>query len=291
MTGPRGHGKSAVLAHVLAGACPRYRTLVVASDPQAACLESYGLTGPVDAAALGRGSALDVARELAQHLGFAPGGAQELIDRVGRERPGCRIVVDAVDESADPDSLMRELLVPLSEHAAVAIGSLARYVEWQAPSTATWIDLADTRYGDDAIPGYVRAASKTARRTPSAPRSNSSRGRRTRQRKLPRRRARHPRPCRPRPDRYEPAWLARAAARQRHRRIRAYLARFGTRADQERMIALLAPLAHARSESLTLPTPGVPSAWLASRTGCDPTRSTRSPNVTCAKPASAHATT
>jgi Trypsin-like peptidase domain len=36
VTGPRGHGKSAVLAHVLAGACPRYRTLLAASDPQAA---------------------------------------------------------------------------------------------------------------------------------------------------------------------------------------------------------------------------------------------------------------
>ena len=66
-------------------------------------------------------------------------------------------MVDAVDESADPGSLLRELLVPLAHSGArVAVAGLRRRVRLQ-PSEAVWVDLDQPPFRDEqALVEYVR---------------------------------------------------------------------------------------------------------------------------------------
>ena len=74
--------------------------------------------GAVDAAydAQGKTSA-DVRRYLAERFGFPHGDADELLDRLRhRESPAC-LVIAGVDRSAEPNALLRDLLVPLAETA------------------------------------------------------------------------------------------------------------------------------------------------------------------------------
>lgn len=264
VTGSRGCGKSAVLAHVLVSSCPRYRTLLEATDPGASArLAADGLEAAVDAALLARAGAAELAAELARQLGVDPCGPRELIDLLGRERPGCRIVIDAVDESPDPDALMRELVVPLSQYATVAIGALARHVVRQAPSPTTWIDLDDARYGDDAIPAYVaqRLRERGSYDEPTASRVAAAVAERARGNFLVGELVSRRLATRDPIDTTQAGWHEQLPADLTDA-FRDYITGFGSQSEQQRVLALLAPLAYAHGEGLTLPAPGVPSVWL-----------------------------
>ncbi len=272
VTGSRGRGKSAVLAHVLAGSCPRYRTLLEASDPDAAMrLDAKGVTAPVNAAALGRGRADQLAGDLARQLGFEPCNPAELVDLVARERPCCRIIIDAVNESPDPDSLMKDLVIPLSEHATVAIGVLAHYVNRHAPSTTTWINLDDQRYCDDAIPGYVtrRLRERASYDQSTATRVAVAVAERAKDNFLVAELVSRGLSARDPIDTTQTGWQEQLPTDVTDA-FRDYLTRFGSRSEQQRMLALLAPLAYAHGEGLTLPAQGIPSVWLESANALRP---------------------
>jgi WD40 repeat protein len=270
VTGRRGHGKSAVLAHVVASSCPRYRMLLEGSDADAAArLKAGRLARPVDAAVLGRARASELAVSLARQLGFTPCDPEELVDLVGRERPSCRIVIDGVDESSDPTGVMRDLIVPLSEHATVAIGALREHVEWQAPSTTTWVDLDVAPYRDDAIAPYVqqRLRERGSYSERAAVRVAAAVAQRAQDNFLVAELVSRVLATRAPIDTTEPRWREWLPTDVTDA-FREYLGRFGS--HQRRVLALLVPLAHAYGEGLTLPITGTSCVWLAAANALKP---------------------
>ncbi len=57
----------------------------------------------------------EVWRRLLDWLGLPLDGSKPLSDGLGADRPPLGVVVDRVDEAADPDALVRKVLVPLAE--------------------------------------------------------------------------------------------------------------------------------------------------------------------------------
>ena len=157
VTGSRGSGKSASLARALVLGCRRYLTLL--GDLGEEAVAGYALPGrAVDAAVLARGKPVAaVAGEIGEQLGLGRIAADELVSTLLRDEISPAVVVDAVDESADPGSLLRELLVPLAHSGArVAVAGLRRRVRLQ-PSEAGRVVVDQPPFRDEqALVEYVR---------------------------------------------------------------------------------------------------------------------------------------
>ncbi|WP_162596801.1 trypsin-like peptidase domain-containing protein [Streptomyces sp. NEAU-S7GS2] len=124
VTGPAGTGKSAVLAWLTALADPQLRTQIARARPDAlADLDTVPAPGRISAAVWAR--SLDdsgATRALAAALAV-PVPAEASVEDVrealreycAEESDGLVVVVDALDEAAEPRRIARNLLVPLAE--------------------------------------------------------------------------------------------------------------------------------------------------------------------------------
>jgi hypothetical protein len=156
VTGTRGCGKSAVLAHAVALGFPRYATWI-GEQPGSAKAGYQSPTRPVDAAVLARGKTSEaVAAEIADQLGLEASGPEDLVADLTGE--ACSIAIDAVDEARDPDDLMNTVVGPLvGAGMRLAVGALRRRIgAVQVPPQTEWLDLTADAYRDPvAIPVYV----------------------------------------------------------------------------------------------------------------------------------------
>ncbi|WP_329021461.1 caspase family protein [Streptomyces sp. NBC_00690] len=160
VTGDPGSGKSALLGLVKVVTDPDYRPSVPreALALPADCLPA---ADAVDAAVLAsHRTTREVLDALAAVAGLVARSAGELITRLqGRTTP-LVVIVDAVDEAVDPDSLIRDLLAPLTDPSLdlplrLLLGARRQIVERRLPH-AHRIDLDEDRYTDpSAVRGYV----------------------------------------------------------------------------------------------------------------------------------------
>jgi WD40 repeat protein/plasmid stabilization system protein ParE len=267
VTGLRGRGKSAVLAHIVALGCPRYLTLL--GDEATIATRGYTpLTEPVDAAVLARDKTAEaVAAEVAEQLDLPPSTPEELLAAIGSDQR--LIVIDAVDESDDPDALMRTVVAPLAQRRArIAIGALRRRINvLDVPAQPEWVDLNHDDYRDDeALPSYVARRlrqvggyEKIAAETVANEVAKRAKGiflvaelvARTLEQREP-------------IDTDAPSWEKQLPG-DLTEAFRDYLGRFKNRS--RRVLALLHPLAHARGNGLTS-NPG--DVWLAAANALRP---------------------
>ena len=258
VTGRRGSGKSAVIAHLVVLSCPRYLTLLGPAREEAlGSLES--LSQPVDAAVWARAKTpTAVASELAEQLGVNASSAEDLVAALQQTPSRVAIAIDAVEESQDPATLMRELVVPAAQAGtAVAIGASAATVLYVAPSDTAWVDL-DREDTASAIAGFValRLTSKagydrdTAQKVASAV-SEKANGLFVVAEVIARTLAADT-PI----DVSKADWRARLPSDLTDA-FRDYLARFGN--EQPMVLAVLHPLAHARASGLRISPDG---PWL-----------------------------
>ncbi len=116
VTGGPGSGKSAVLGRLVCLADPRTRDELAAGAPPG----TVPPLGAIRAAMHARGRTADeLAAEIAHALGVGASGASSLLAMLRetwRSRPAV-VVVDAVDEAADPFRLIDELLQPVAAAA------------------------------------------------------------------------------------------------------------------------------------------------------------------------------
>jgi WD40 repeat protein len=116
VTGGPGSGKSAVLARLVTLADPRVRARVPGLDRTDATVPPPGC---VDVAVHARGKTLDdVVAAVALAAEVEANTAEELVDALGGRAQKCTIVVDALDEAADPAAVAGKLLRPLAAEAA-----------------------------------------------------------------------------------------------------------------------------------------------------------------------------
>jgi WD40 repeat protein len=124
VTGSPGVGKSAVLGRLVTTADPALRR-EIPTDDTAVC----ATLGSIACAVHVKGkSALDVAEEIARAAGIGLPAApidvvSALCDHLAGRRARFNLIVDALDEAADPDQarlLVREVLVPLARDGSAA---------------------------------------------------------------------------------------------------------------------------------------------------------------------------
>lgn len=274
----RARGKSALLARATVLSCRRYLTLL--ADDAAAAINGYPLLQrPVDAAVFARGSTPEqVASEIASQLGLGqfPTGdvARHLMAAVGRMHPTPRVVIDAVDESAEPDGVtaLGGQLVGAGVRAVIALHR--NWATSAANEESEILDL-DGRYNDEtAIAGYVAARLKS--QGPYNLATASQVGRAVAERAkgnflmaelASRKLTRDQEPI----DTRVPDWRSRLPA-DLTEAFRDYLDRFG--ASREQVLTILYPLAFALGDGLTIE-PG--DAWLAA---ANRLRLDRTPKIT-----------
>jgi WD40 repeat protein len=152
VTGRRGAGKSSVIARAVARAG-----------------RAPGARGRLDAAVWAGGAKQTdtVAVALGEQLGCDKTGAGELPDRVAafvERNARCTLVVDAVDEAADPPALSRLLCELADRGATVVVGALLTSLDREMQRAAR-IDLDVAPYRDDpavaaAIARRLRASGR-----------------------------------------------------------------------------------------------------------------------------------
>ena len=251
VTGSRGCGKSAVLAHAVALGCSRYLAWML--DAAGGSEAGYRIPEtPVDAAVLARGkTAGAVVDEIADQLGLVVSLPDELFAELEGEPRS--IVIDAVDEAQDPDALMTEVVERMvGAGARVAIGALRRRIDaMSVPQQSEWVDLTADSYPDpEAIPTYVASRLRAAPGY-DAPAAEIV-AREVAERasgiflvaELVARTLAH----NPTIDPSVPGWENQLPA-DLTEAFRGYLGRFGD--SRRRMLALLHPLAHARGRGLS----------------------------------------
>ncbi|MFD9717866.1 caspase family protein [Streptomyces sp. NPDC059076] len=160
VTGDPGSGKSALLGLVKVVTDPDYRPSVP-REALALPEDCLPAADAVDAAVLAsHRTTREVLDALAAVAGLVARSAGELITRLqGRTTP-LVVIVDAVDEAVDPDSLIRDLLAPLTDPSLdlplrLLLGARRQIVERRLPN-AHRIDLDEDRYTDpSAVRAYV----------------------------------------------------------------------------------------------------------------------------------------
>jgi WD40 repeat protein len=256
VTGERGCGKSALLARTVTLACPRYLALLETNREGLARLRDGAAR--LDAAVLARGQSSEwVAEQIALQLGCGSCDSGELAMCVNDRGAVSSIVLDAVDECEDPRALMRDVVIRLA-HAGARIAIAALRPRFALAQEVSWVDLSGSEYGDDAVPEYVTrrlcagrysrpAALVVAREVGTRAKKNFLYA------ELVARRLTQREPL----DTDAPVWRN-ALPSDLTEAFKDYLERFGD--QNERVLALLHPLAYARGDGLTVDPPDV---WLA----------------------------
>lgn len=176
VTGSPGTGKSTLLALPVMLAQPARRAELLSGAGPGALIERAAALLPADtavAAVHARGLNADQAAQVIAHaLGLVPRSVATLLkDLKTGSGPRAVVVVDALDEAADPPDMLASLLHPLSDRPVnlrVAVGGRRHVIPAAAQLT---IDLDDPRYQDpEALAAYLRrlltAAEEPGIRTP-----------------------------------------------------------------------------------------------------------------------------
>jgi WD40 repeat protein len=258
VTGPRGWGKSALLSRVVALSSRRYLTLLGA---QRECvINGNGGQGGLDAAVFARDRAPGwVAAQLALQLGYRSGDIADLVARCADEPRPLSAVVDAVDESEDPAALIGDVVVELAAAGVrIAIAGLRQRIVRDVPQRATWVDLGDAQFGDDAIPEYAtrRLSGAATYTSPEARIVAREIGAGAEKNFLVAELVCRTLARRDPIDTTAPGWQDEIPSDLTDA-FNDYLGRFGE--QREDVLALLHPLAHARGDGLTVDPPEI---WL-----------------------------
>lgn len=184
LTGPPGSGKSAVLGRLLLLSDETFRSEAARAGVLDGSLESTSPVPEITAAIHARGKALDdCVRAIAAQVGAsgvsdAPIDSRGLIEALRVREPRCVIIVDALDESADPVGIGGFLRRLAAEgQARILVGSrrspdgrtLPDDVDRHNPLRALFgndarlLDLADEATTPDDIAAYVRARLERSR--------------------------------------------------------------------------------------------------------------------------------
>jgi WD40 repeat protein len=145
VTGGPGSGKSAVLGRIVTLSDHRLRGQVPLAD---AAEGTVPPTGCVDVAVQATGKTVEqVATAISEALGIEPGSEQELVDALGDRPEAVVVVVDAVDEAAQPHELARKLLRPIgsASHVRLLVGT-RRHLVPLLGAAAVVLDLDDPVY-------------------------------------------------------------------------------------------------------------------------------------------------
>jgi len=145
VTGGPGSGKSAVLGRIVTLANHRLRGQVPLDDAAAGTVPPVGC---VNVAVQATGKTLEqVVVEISEALRIEHGSAQQLVDALGDRPNAAVVVVDAVDEAAQPQELARKLLRPLgsTNRVRLLVGTRKRLVPLLG-ATAVVLDLDDPDY-------------------------------------------------------------------------------------------------------------------------------------------------
>lgn len=155
VTGDPGSGKTAVLGLIAAVTQPDRRNTVP--------LHALGLppaavpaVGAVDVAIYAQSLTTDqVFRGIAAAAQVHAASPGQLLDQLSGRQTPLTVLIDAIDEAADPDDLARRLLHPLAEHAAgrlrFLLGTrpyLLDRLGQRRESSANLVDLDADRYAD-----------------------------------------------------------------------------------------------------------------------------------------------
>ncbi|MGK8557478.1 caspase family protein [Nocardia gipuzkoensis] len=154
VTGDPGSGKTAVLGLIA--------TLTHLEYHRTVPLHTLGLPDPaippvgaVDVAIYAQNLTLDQVRDgiaAAAHLSAATVG--ELLDGLHQRTPALTVLIDGLDEAANPNELIRKLLRPLTDHAGGRVRLLAGTRPYLLPALGIdrrrSIDLDAARYADRA---------------------------------------------------------------------------------------------------------------------------------------------
>jgi len=167
ITGGPGSGKSAVLGRIVTLGHPVLRAGVPAQELARTGPGAIPSAGSIRSAVSAQGRSVDqVAAAIGEDLGLPAGTAGELLARLHdrRDEPAV-IVVDAVDEAAEPGRLIYELLEPIasaSRRTGVRLlagmrPGLNRHLVRQFGSAAVELDLDSAAYWDQRdVAAYVR---------------------------------------------------------------------------------------------------------------------------------------
>ena len=183
VTGSAGTGKSALLARLVTLSDPRWREEVMGSGSTSFPPETLPPVGVVNAAVVVRHKLLtDVVADLASQLSLEktnPTGLRESITAMGKKTV---LVVDALDEADERQSIVEELLRPLAEvpHVFLLLGTRPDPQAYSRSSghqleafagASVELDLDDPTYGNPAdVTEYIRrrllATEEPGRTTP-----------------------------------------------------------------------------------------------------------------------------
>jgi WD40 repeat protein len=151
VTGSPGAGKSAILSHLITLSSPELQTYWSKSHPNLN-IPSF------DLAVHAKGKTLeDVTQRLADVLKIEP-TKDAIVKKLTSSTKPVRIVVDALDEAAEPARITRELLNPLGAAPALKLLVGARSTELGRLQNAEVIDIDQPEYADrDDLAGYVKS--------------------------------------------------------------------------------------------------------------------------------------
>ncbi|MEY9855855.1 WD40 repeat protein [Catenulispora sp. GAS73] len=159
VVGGPGSGKSAVLGVVAALADPERRRSVPVDAldlPRSSLPELGSIDLVLSGSQLTAAEALRAIAGAVRISGAGAGSVGDLLEalpRNRRQRP-VTILIDALDEAADPDELCARVLRPLIRHSEgrirLLLGTRADLVPRLGVSDAAWVDLDSPRYADPA---------------------------------------------------------------------------------------------------------------------------------------------
>jgi WD40 repeat protein len=192
-----------------------------------------------------------VAREVAEQLGLGPCNPDEVVQALQMERAGAAVVVDAVDEAADPAALMRDFVIPATQAGTrVAIGALVGAVSPFVGADGQWCDVSTEDVGR-VITAYVvrRLCSQSDYDRETAQLVAAAVAQRADGLFIAAELMARTLAAQPPIDTKQVGWQQQIPSELTDA-FRDYLGRFGT--DLERVLAALHPLACARGAGLTL---------------------------------------
>jgi hypothetical protein len=163
VTGDPGSGKSALLAHLVTSSFPEWRSALALSVDNLSPPE-----GSIRVALMARGKRSDeVLTHITAALGSTARSGEELCAELTARSDPVGLVVDAVDESADPADLVGAVLAPLASSPGVRLlVGARRHVLRFLPEPLGTIDLDLPKYMGEATSRSTRVGCCGLRGTP-----------------------------------------------------------------------------------------------------------------------------
>ncbi|WP_196054565.1 hypothetical protein [Nocardia aurantiaca] len=162
VTGDPGSGKSAVLSRLIVPTDPEYRAMIPPRVLDDAAVGTVAAVGQVDAAVHAAGkSTAHITKLIGDALGAEHvSDTEDLIDLLDRRGEPAVVVIDALDEAAQPRELVRELLIPLIRNnirpgIRLVLGTRRELLPFLRASNLR-IDLDNAEYfSSDEVSAYI----------------------------------------------------------------------------------------------------------------------------------------